>query len=569
MSTWVMDQREDLFRANERWVQNKRDTERHVSERLAKGEMGPEEAEETLRKGLPVSTADVSNFTIRDLAPVATNTLWTRSDPRELVGLKLLPVEPAALVRHEWTKLTAYSQDGFNGFIGEQQRGITVKGQDAQSSVYLKLMAVEAATNIVATSQTAYISALGTEDPAEQNRRRAQLTLLRLAEMALFRSRTDTNRKGEVNGFEFKGIVQQIEEGTASSPYADAFGGNGHVIDMKGNELTFDNIRGAMAAPIELFRGANAFLMAPMVKSGLSASLDGAVRLQGSGIAPLSWGNSAAAVNVGLTGQGHEMHFIAANTLTPRYYQPLYSTNRPDGYPTAVPTVDASSGAQNDGTSFNSVVDTVTSRWDTNEEGAGTVYYVITYEVDGMESLGTRFPASGTETVAANQEVAFLVTHPSTATRINVYRSKTNPTGSAVTNCYRIFGVAADASGTTTFFDNNLHRPDTSVAIGLYVEGLTMEAIATGRNADAVMNRLKATAGGDLGSDQGRGTYNGTSIATLGPAMGMIEMGQTHYTAAPPNAYYRILSPVVKDREKNFVFINCKAGTRPSNAQPS
>lgn len=570
MSSWSIGAREDLISANVKWVAAQERHRQEIHERMVKGQMDPETAQEEMAKGLPLATSDVGNFTIRDLADVATNTIWRESDARELVGLKLFPIEAAKLVKHEWTRIKGYSQAGFNGFIGENQRGVTVKPTDDQDSIYLKLMSVESSTSLLTTHQEAYISGLGTQDPAERNRRAAQLTLMKLADMAMFRSRSDTNRAGESNGLDPKGIVQQIEEGTASSPYSAAFGGNGHIVDMKGNELTFDNIRAAMIAPVELFRGANVMLMAPGVKSGLSASLDGAIRLAGSGIRPVSWGNASDAANIGIAGEGQEIQFITSNTLTPRYYQQLYDgSTRPDGYPSSTPTVDASSGAQNDGTSFNSVTDTVTSLFDTNPEGAGTVYYVITYEVDGVESYGTRFPSSGTETVSANQEVAFLVSHPTNATRINVYRSKTDSTTTAMTDCYRIFSVAADASGSTTFFDNNEHRPDTSLAIGLYVEGLTMSAIADGRDADAVLRRLKSTGGGNLGSDAGRGAYNGTCVATLGPSMGMVEMGRTHLTSTPPNAYYRIFSPVVKDPEKNFVFKNVKAGTRPEAARPS
>lgn len=540
-------------------------------EALAKGQMTQEQVDEEMLKGVPTSVSDMANLTTIDVSPVAVLVPWSMDNPMEMVFSKLAPTEDATLVAHQWRKVTKYFPDGFSGFVPETGRGVTASATTEGQTVYNKMMAVEADTTVMASHQSAYIEALGTKDPIEFNRRNAQIALMYKADMESYRSRTDTNRLG-TSGDNFKGLEQQIEEGTngtigSASDFSTDLGGNGHIIDMKGRPLTFDNIRSAGIVPVILHGGANVLLMAPDVMAGLSASMDGAIRL-GSELQAMTWGNTNKAVTVGFTGPGNNLLFVPTNTLQPKHYQPKYSTSRPTGAPSSVPTV-LNFSVTSDNAAFQGVTDTVTSRWDSNPEGVGSVYWVITYEQDGVESLGTRYPTgSSTQAVTASQQVNFQVQTPPGAQRIKVYRSRTDQSSTATTETWHIFDVATDASGITVFFDNNIYRPNTSRAFGLTMEGPVMDAMFEAGSAKAALASLKRSyaAGNTLGTSSAGGQNNGVRNVHLGPKMGQLDMGRLSYSAAYPTAYYSIRTPLVPDPLKCFVFKNVRAAVTPSGA---
>lgn len=566
---WVIQEHESVMRSMERLAQAKNRADYRAREDLKHGRITADEYDDVLAKGVPTGTADQGNYTIRDLAPVAVNTQWTESSPFELTLYKGLPDEAAALVAHEWTSDLTYYQDGFNGHVGEFQRGVTVRGTQAQDTIYSKMMAIEAATSYIAGQETALIESMGTKDPTERERRRAQLAMMYLQNINMFRMRSDVHRQGDVSGTNIRGIEQQIEEGTQGAnvtQFSSDFGGS-HVIDFLGGEPSFNNVRAAELATIMLFQGASAGFMAPDIKAGFAKSLDGAVRLNGD-LQRVRWGKNIDSVNVGIGGMGSEIHFITENALSPIYYQKKYTTNRPNGYPSTLPVVESDSGAQTDGATFNSTVDTVTSLFDSNPEGFGEVYYVITYVKNGVESLGVRYPSSGTDTVTVSQEYAFRVSAPTDADTIRVYRGQTDATNTAMTDAWHIFDVAASATGQTIFFDNNEFRPNTSRAFFFPFEGPLMNAIQTEGSADAAMQMLTRTGGKSLGSNRGGRGNNGVRCVRLGPKLAMIEMAKLHYLTANPAAYISIYTPLVPDPRKCFVFKNIRSSVVPSAARP-
>ncbi len=277
-------------------------------EALAKGQMTQDQVEEEMRKGVPASVADMANLTTIDVSPIATIVPWSMDSPMEMVFSKLAPTEDATLVAHQWRKVTQYFPDGISGFVPETGRGVNITATTEGQTVYNKMMAVETDTSVMASHQSAYINALGTNDPVEFNRRNAQIALAYKVNIESMRSRTDTNRLG-TSGDNFKGLEQQIEEGTNGtvgtvSDWSTDLGGNGHIIDMKGRPLTFDNIRSAALVPVLEYGMANVLLMEPAVMTGLSATLDGAIRT-GTGIEPLIWGNTGKGAVVGFTGPGN------------------------------------------------------------------------------------------------------------------------------------------------------------------------------------------------------------------------------------------------------------------------
>lgn len=536
---------------------------------MAKGRMTSAEAQERMAKGSPVVAADQSNLTTIDVEPVAVNLQWTQSDPRELVALKTLPAAPATLRHHQWKVMTQIYQDGWSGATAELGRGVAVKPTFEDRSVDLKLYSAEADTSIVAAHEAAKVEALGTKDPVEITRRAAMLALMHRVDWNLYFSRTDTDRNG-TNGLQFKGIIQQIEEGTNGtvgtvSPFDEAYGGNGHIIDMKGQEWTFDNIRSAHSGPVAFRLAANALFMSPLAMMGLSASLDGAVRLGAQGIRPMRWGQANDGLITGLTGQGSDLMFVPVNAMIPAYAQGKYTTSRPEDAPATVPTVlDAT--VTSDNAAFHGVTDTVTSKWDSSPEGIGSVYYVITQWVNGRESLGTRWPTgTSTQAVTASQQVNFQIQTDPAATRISVYRSKTDQSSTATTETWHIFDVATDSSGTTVFFDNNESRPDTEHAIAMVLDGPAFDVMAEVGNAERALTQLRRDFSRVNAGEINR-SYNGVRRAHLGPTIGQLDMGKIYLSLGTPANYYSICAPMVADPYKCYVFKNLRPGVNPAGA---
>jgi len=393
-----------------------------------------------MKKGITTTTA-LANVTIQDIEPIAVNTQWRITDKNELTLLKLLPTVNALQVTHDVSQIDAFGPDGLTGFFAESGRPPSIGPSFAQIQILIKLMGFESDVGQLAAHQANYVQVDGSKDPTVWQDSLVQKHLWFHMNRALYFADTRTYRGGD-NGNAFQGIFQQVEVGTATSPFASALGGS-HVVDMLGGPFNFDQVRRGRIVTTVLFRGFNTLFMSPAVQTDFESSLDGAIRL---GTATrLKWGDCPYGMRI----NNEDVMFLTDNTLSPEHSWPQYTTDRTDIGVPGLPVIDAVT-VQADG----ATTDTVTSVWDANPRGADTtgIFWVITQIVNGIESLGARSHAGVTTVaVAATQEVEFTVTHATDAEKLRVYRGY-NGGGTASTDAWHIFDVAASATGQTLFW---------------------------------------------------------------------------------------------------------------------
>jgi len=499
---------------------------------LAKAHPTDNDVAEQLRKA--VGTSDVTALVPEDLEIEAHNLLWDESSPNELTFLKMLPSTPATQIEHKFPLITAYGDDQDFGFFPERGLPPGSSVGSAQRTVNIKMQGMRASTFLLSSLEKT-VKALGTSGAQNINRAAVRLNLMRKIERAALFSDTTEVRQGS-GGIRYKGIFQLIREGTDGTTGTSPFGS--HIIDMEGDALTVANVRTRAAQVISLFGDLSALLMDPFVSADFEGSLDTAQRLNFPiSASPLMVGQRVAGIQTGTS----NVFFHQDNTLSTAFTKRAYTTNVGEGAPTVLPTVVAT--AQTD----NSSGDTVESKWDS--ASAGNVFYVITEIVDGVEGLGRRYPSStGSFTaVTAGQEVKLVITPGnSLADGFRVYRG-TDADDRMVAARF-CFGVSNSASGAAvTAYDNNLFRPNTSVAFGLPMFGDAVTALQGGyANAKKLSSELLSAK---------EGARNVVAMAQLGPKMGVLDMARV--LATQDHALlYSAGAPIVRNPLQCMVFKN-------------
>lgn len=484
-----------------------------------------------LRKAM--GTSDVSSLVPEDLEVEAHNLLWDESSPQQLTFLKMLPSTPATQIAHDYALITSYGDGQDFGFFPERGLPPGTSVGSAKRTVDIKMQGIRASTFLLAAMEKT-VKGLGTSGAQNIQRAGVRLNLMAKIERAALFSDTTEVRQGST-GIRYKGVLQLIREGTDGTTGTSPYGS--HVIDMQGDALTLATVRDRAAKTAVLFGDLSCLLMDPLVSADFEGSLDTAQRL--------NFPISSQALMVGQRVAGMQtgtsnVFFHQDNTLSEAFTKRAYTTNVGEGAPTVLPTVVAT--AQTD----NSAGDTVESRWDA--ASAGNIFWVVTEIVDGVEGLGRRYPTAGSFTaVTAGQEVKLVITPGnSLADGFRVYRgSDADDRMVAARFC---FGVSNSGGGAAvTAYDNNLFRPDTSVAFGLPMFGQAVTALEGGyANAKKISSEL-------LGAKEG--ARNVVAMAQLGPKMGVLDMARV--LATQDHALlYSAGAPIVRNPLQCVAFIN-------------
>lgn len=460
---------------------------------------------ERLEKANTAGAAHIQGITQYDLEASAHNTLWTRSSAIELTILKLLGSTPAKQVQHEFTQITSYGEGFGSGFFGEGQLPPATQMANERRTTQIKLMGEHSSTYILASlEQTQQV--LGTSGVANIDRKRLELNLLRKKNRNIYKADT-TQDAGGVNGLRFRGLIQQIREGTDGTTGTSPYGT--HVIDLAGAALTQSTIREKATQIITVFGEMNALIMAPFVRSDLEASLDGTYRtdlpLQAK---PYLLGQSVA----GMQTQGGMLRFLSDNILEPIWWGGTYRSAYIEGAPPTGPALSTAA-------SVNTTPVSGTSKWKAAD--AGDVYYVLTQVKGELESPGTRIPATGYLTVTADDEVVIKVTATDPAVgSFKLYRG--TDADSAITQAQFMTEVAHTTSGAEqTIYDLNEDIPGTSIAIGLEINTPSAKAL-TGSSVEqypAIVNRSE-----DFLKQEDDEATNAVTWARLGPHMGLLNL---------------------------------------------
>jgi hypothetical protein len=483
-----------------------------------------------------VTTGTLTPVVPQDLEMEAHNTLWSETKETELTLLKLIPSTPATQVQHEYSRVTSFGDSRGSGFFGERSLPQNTSIGTERIVNNIRLMGEIGSTFLLAELEKTQ-RVLGTSGASSIERRALRLNTLRKKNRNLYRADTGGIRQGS-GGVRFKGIEQLIREGTDGTTATSPFGS--HVIDMLGLPLTSETVRNRAADAIVLFGFPTVLLMGAYARADFERSLDPATRLpMPIDMKPYMIGQYVA----GLQTQGGIVKFHTDNTLAARWYRGQYIAEGQEGGPTTTPTVVASAGAVGGGR---------TSLWDANS--AGDVYYVVTEQIDELEGLGTRYPATvGTfTTVAVGEEVTLTLTPGNAlADGFKVYRGSDADTADP-TGAWFIFEVANTGAGAAVVaYDDNDERPNTERAFALNITSAAANAL--GRGPDSYYTAVEKSAEFFKMADDP--VQNTIAAAELGPSMGILALASVLAEIDRP-LMYSAMAPEVRNPFQNFVFKN-------------
>jgi len=481
-----------------------------------------------------VHSGNITAIVPEDLELESHDTLWNESQPGELTLLKLLPSVPATSITHEFTRITSHGESRQSGFFGERTLPPETNFASERVTVAIKLMGEIGPTFLLAALEKTQ-RALGTTGAQSIERVALRRNVLWKKNRNLYFSDTSTTKNG-ANSTRFAGIRQQIRENTDGTVDTSPYGT--HEIDMEGQPLTPDTIRDKVANAITLFGRFTSLIMDPFARADLEEHLDSAQRLP----FPISAKAHMVGQNIaGLQTQGGVTWFETDNTLSPLHAFGQYTTDLGAGAPTTTPTVSCSAG-----------VGAATSNWDA--ASAGNMYWVVTETVDEVEGLGTRFPAvvGNFTAVAAGQRVTMTLTPGNPlADSFKVYRGS-DADSSDPGDAWFIFEVANSGGGAAvTAYDDNLYRPNTSVAFGLNVISKSERSMHDGL-VDSYHRAVESSASFLKAPDNPRNTV---AVAELGPSMGIMALASVLAEVDRP-LVYSACAPEVRNARQNIVFRN-------------
>lgn len=491
---------------------------------------GQKQIRDLVKAGVPmemakaVTTTNLATVVPQDLERVAYNALWDIENSNVLMALKLIPTTDAFSVIHLFDRITSYGRTRGMGFVGETsipqasdpgfaQRTVNIRLLAALAEVY-KLAALEKTISVGGTTGAKNISAW---------------TLLRdflwRTNRAFYFADTTTQRLGESSTV-FKGLRQQIREGTDGTVDTSPFGS--HVIDMEGQALTPDTLRRRLLQLINNFGMPTTMIASPEVRADFEARLDAAQRMA----FPINGQPFVMGARVrGFRTSDISLAFFDDLQLGPTHSFGQYVATAQSGAPNR-PTVSASYSASPSGSNV--------SKFDTNTKGAGSYFYIITEIKDGNESLGTRWPTSATQAIAAGGEVTFTLTaSDSTSDGFRIYRGGLDENGSveANTSAYWMKDVANSSDGSAvTAYDLNDDRAGLHNAIVLDVKSPAQnyfDQLQQGQVRDTMTPREMAT---DFGT-QMESPGNTVARARLGPEYGTMELAAFALHEARPVLY--------------------------------
>ena len=489
--------------------------------------------QEELLKALASSSLagiDASPLIKEDLEMEAHTQLWLETDPIEMVLLKHVPRIPAFSVIHQYDQIIGYGPQGTTTFYGEANLPPEAAIQSRRRTETIRLQGLISSVFALASFQTP-IQALGQNNLVDQNMASTRLALLRAMAIALYSSDTSVS----ADGIRYRGVRQQILEGTSPSANPPYTVNPAYIIDLRGVKLTSQHIRDAARVISEHYGSLRWIYMAPLVKEYLEQSLDAAERLYltRDWAEPVIMGQNVD----GMMTQGTSVRFATDNTLTPLNYAgvaPTVSvTNAPA--PLTAANVAAPVAAVN-----------AAGMWTAADADASVVYTVTALNASGESTGYSTAPIA----VAAGQAVTIAITPRAADTSYRIYRGGDGTHNPATP----MFITEIRGPGNTTpfnFVDLNADIPNTSEVFALSLYSNNSETVFPTRNLEAV--RAQVTMANAPRSK------NTVQLATLGPWLGIFDLASILHTASR-DLVFSAYTPVVTHPFQSIVFTN--VGTR-------
>jgi hypothetical protein len=491
--------------------------------------MGSGQLHDELLKALASSAAagtDASPLIKEDLEVEAHTQLWLETDPAELVILKHLARIPAFSVIHQFDQIIGYGPQGTTYFYGESSLPPEAAIQSRRKTANIRLQGLISSVFALASFQTP-IMALGQSNLVDQNMAATRLALLRGMAVSVYGSDDSTT----TDGIRFKGIRQQILEGTSPSTSAPYTVNPNFIVDLRGGKLLPPEIRNRVRQVVENYGTMRWVYMSPQSKQFLEEALDPSERLY------LTRGQAEPVIagqNVdGMMTQGATIRFAPDNTLTVQNFRG------------AAPTVSVTS-APTPLTSSNVAAPTAASNG-SSLWVAADADSAVQYQVTALNAFGESTAYSpATVNVAAGQSVTMQITPRAADTSYRVYRG-----GDGTHNPSTPMFIAEIAGpGNTTpfnFVDHNARIPGTSEAYGLSVSSQNSETIFNTRDLEAVRDRIVLA-----NAPRSRNTI---SLATLGPWMGIFDLAHVLHVASR-DLVFSAYTPILTHPFQNVTWIN-------------
>lgn len=484
-----------------------------------------------------VTTGTITAIVPEDLEGEAHNTLWRIADPTEMILLKLCPSIAAKSIVHEYDAITSYGETRGFGFFGETSLPRESQPGFQRRTTNIRLLGETSSTFVLASLEST-IKVDGATGADAIARNMLILSMLRKKARAMYFSDTSVTRLGDA-GARWKGLLQLIREGTDGTVGTSPYGS--HIIDLEGAPLTLDTIRAKAAKILTLFGRINCLIMDPFARADLESGMDAAQRLN----LPISAKPFVLGQNIGgMHTQGGDIFFHTDNLLGPLYAQGQYIAAAEELAPTSPPAVTLTLNATPTGANV--------SKWRAGD--GGNFFWLITEIKNDRESLGRRVPSSGTQAVAAGEEVAFSIT-PSdpNSDSFKIYRCVS--ASDADTEAYGIFEVAnSGGGGAVTAYDLNHFRPNTGFAFGLNIRTAASEFLHSAPTGQRSSYSL-AQEENERFFQMADSPQNTVSMVTLGPVMGTMELAHTLAQTSRP-LVYSAGAMQVRNALQNIAFIN-------------
>lgn len=432
-------------------------------------------------------SADTANLKPESFGPTAYIETWKTGSPGLLTTSRLLPRRKARQLLHTEGQLTGYGDSPQNtGFGGERGPGVSQNPLRGRLSRYLKPQHQRATTGMVGNLEMLIPFDDGQGVNAlEQDRMAALMRHLRAVNVQTIHADTNGWRGGASDGLAYKGLIQQIREGTDGTEGTSRLGS--HVFDAEGSVLDVADVGAKFAAIYGLYgSGPNVLIMTGQQRQAIASAYGMTstmkYELNASENRPIIVGQTLLAIQAA----GRIIPVLEDVDLMSQNFG-LRPESAPTGAPTGLPTiVSVAVGSPGGGE---------TSLWDADSDGADIWYAVSEVNSAGIEGTTTRHPAGTSyETVAAGQKVTLTLRASSLDIQgLRIYRGKGS--GKAT-----LIGQVANSSdgSSVTFTDLNEVRPNTDYVLALCLNGPIFQRLMALEENRRTMDALSQIMLGDM-----------------------------------------------------------------------
>jgi hypothetical protein len=499
-----------------------------------------------VRKSLSTDSStgvSIQPFMKEDLEDEAYLTLYTESDTHQMAFLKDLPRQDAEQILHQFTIVDRYgnhkAKASFSPNGLPSSANIDGSKKNVQLKVYGKTTAIQGLTVLQNT-----IKALGQSDIAQSNHAAVKQLLMYQINQEMVGSDT----RDTLDGNQFKGILQQIDELTRAPTATTKFSNTNYFYDLRGQPLTAQLLRQVGVGMNKRNSVLRRVYMAPEALESIENTLDPAARIQiGSSYAQNNKGVILGGTVDGMRIQGTVCYFRRDAALSSSIRTGLANYDLIPGAPSALAF--GGSGAGTISQPAVNVSSSVSQFAPTGNRLTG-MYYIVTAVNEIGESIASNVSASINAT--PNKTIEFTITPRADALSFRIYRGYVNDNGQPGTflepkirDAYFIGeipnGVAAGNTAPLLVVDSNQFMPGCTIALGGDINSDSAASLDQGQMPSSPENKYTV----------------GKSAWAIAKLTGLFEFDLAKLGWLYDNKLFaQVLSPMVPRPNASVVFLN-------------